>query len=436
MKNEDLVLKFEEDKDEFLFTENLSFSDNKKLVKTLEKENIKNSNSSLIVKSMNNLPVYDVIQLKVNIKDTGVFLVNFLKDDFTQEKRETLIEKIKSLKGDEEISLESQKNKINKLISILNNENPIFSVFKQVGDFVVTFEDFKSFEPLKFKLIVLQKPQKALKIKPIKEKKEITDKQPEEKKVISGPRDISETVVIKSIKEVKYTGDVVKPQVTIINEGEVLEEDVDYILSSNSIEIGEGTAIIEFIGDYYLTAQLEIQFDIVEKVKSSFFKEFISKVKNIFKKSSKVERTGPRIDFPLFSFDYLFVSLFALLFGFGLYAGIYELLIEDSIAVFLIILAVIFLGVLYFSVFSTLYKRGKERFKNLKYWLLIYLFVGAAVGIVAGYLITTYAMKIGEDKILDLFLLLIIEIPTVMVLSLVSPLVAKLINYIIKKIKK
>lgn len=363
-----IVFKFEEDKNEYSFEESLCFTNDKKLVKTLMRENIKNGNSSLIIKSMNNLPIYDVIQIKVNVSDTGTFLINFDKEKFAQEIREKLIEKIKTLKDENEPTLELQKIKINKLIRIINEVEPMYVTFRPHGDIVISFDDFKSFEKTSFILIYLGSKEKEIKVQE-KESESIT--QPIEKKT---EEKIKVSEKPKNKKSPGKTGN-----------------------------FSEKWAVF-----------------------TNWFKHL--KIKGIkFKK--------PQIEFKLFTLDYLFILIFALLFSFGLYAGIYEVLVEESIAVFLFIMAVIFLGVLYYSFYSTTYKRRVVKYKNLKYWLLLFVFVGCALGLTAGYLITTFAMKLPEDVILDLFLLLVISIPVSLFLSLISPLVSLLLNYICKHIK-
>ena len=83
MKLNELVFKFEEDKNEFSFSENLCLIDNKKLIKNLSRENIKNGNSSLIIKSMNDLgiPINGLIKQldKLGITVKKIDLNNLVK---------------------------------------------------------------------------------------------------------------------------------------------------------------------------------------------------------------------------------------------------------------------------------------------------------------------------------------------------------------------
>lgn len=136
----ELVLKFE-DKDElYTFSDKISRIDDPKLVKILIRENIKNSNSSLIIKSLD-LPIYDVIQFKINVSEVGSFLINFEKDKIDDQKRESLITRISELRDNEEPTKDKQTEKIKKLISILAQEELIYCVYAPKGDLKLSFED-------------------------------------------------------------------------------------------------------------------------------------------------------------------------------------------------------------------------------------------------------------------------------------------------------
>lgn len=457
MEMNPIVFKFEEDKNEYSFEENLCFTNDKKLVKTLMRENIKNVNSSLIVKSMNNLPIYDVIQIKINVLDTGTFLVNFNKEKFTQEIREKLIENIKTLKDENEPTPELQKIKINKLINLLNEVEPMFATFRPYGDIVFSFDDFKTFNKTSFMLIYLgikdkvikEKPQKELKVKQNKQPKETKAKpakpQKEQKYNEVDIKDISDSLIILPLKNVGYTGSPAMPHAVVKYGSKVLKENEDYVLISDDVEIGKATAAIQFINAYKNTPQFEVEFEIVESEKISKspentknFAEKWADLKKCFKRPEIKLTTlrKPKFEFRLFTLDYLFIMIFTMLFGFGLYAGIFETLIGESISVILYILTVVFVGILYYSFYCATYKRRVERFKDLKYWLLLYIAFGAALGIAVGYLVTTYAMKVPEDFVLNLGLLLGISIPVTLLLSLITPLVCILINLVNIKLHK
>ena len=159
MENEKLVLKFEEAENEYTFENKITFLDDQKLIKILEKPNIKNEDSSLIIKSMNSLPIYDVIQIKVNMSETGVFLANFDKEKFDEKTREELLQKIGELKDNVSPTKETQLNKTKKLVEILNSFNPIYVSFKNSGDIKFENADLEEIE-VKFPFIFLVKPVK------------------------------------------------------------------------------------------------------------------------------------------------------------------------------------------------------------------------------------------------------------------------------------
>lgn len=336
MENEKLVLKFEENDDLLEYENKVILIEDKKLINDLGKENIRNGNSSLLIKSLNDLPVYDVIQLKINVAETGVFLASFSKDKIDEKVREELLNKIKELKDDVTPTHETQLAKINKLIAILNEYLPIYISFRNYGDIKVTFDELKDLE-VSSPLFLLFKPEKPKKIKPVKEPK---------------PR-----------KEIKFN-----------------------------------------------------------------FKKL--KIKFKLPKFPKIH-----IDFPLFTVDYLFCGIFPLLFGFGIVTGIYEVLNDQSISIFLFIIAGLFLGITYYTVYETLYKKGKLNYKGLRYWLLLYIFIGAAIGIVVGFVISKFALK-DEVESINYGLMMAIGAPSSAVVSMLSIYASMLINLIVKKIKK
>lgn len=162
MASEKLILKFEEENEEFTFENNVSVLKDRKLVSNLEKTNIKNEGSSLIIRSMNTTPIYDVIQLKINMSKTGVFLVNFSKESLDENTRENLIKEVSSLKTNITPTVETQLKKTNDLISILNKYNPIYVTFKNSGEIKLDQEELMKIST-NFPLLLLIKEEKELK---------------------------------------------------------------------------------------------------------------------------------------------------------------------------------------------------------------------------------------------------------------------------------
>ena len=93
MEKQNLVLGFKEQEDNFTFENKIFLVQDKKLIENLSRPNIKNQDSSLVIKSLNDTHIADVIQIKVNIADTGHFLVSFKKETLTEELRNKTAER-------------------------------------------------------------------------------------------------------------------------------------------------------------------------------------------------------------------------------------------------------------------------------------------------------------------------------------------------------
>lgn len=359
MKVKDVVFKFEEQNDEFSFKEKINVLEDEKLIKVLGKENIKNEDSSLIMLSMNNLPVYDVIQLKINVAETGVFLVNFSKEEFTEEIRKEALQKIGELKDNITPTKETQINKIKKLLIILDKYKPIYVTYRSKQDIQIEVEDFNN---------------------------------------ISNETDFSFPIILLKNKKKKEHK---KIHITIPN---IFKKEKK------------------------------------EKVKKDKpVKAEVQKTPKAKKEKVKVEK-APKvrkeivIDFPLFSFDYLWNTVFALSLGFSIPVAIYEVLNNDLISIALFAMAAIFIAIGYVSDYNTLYRKRVERYKGLKYWLLLYVLIGGAIGLAVGYVVAKFGLKTNNE--INYSLILYISIPSSIVVSLAGIPASKLINLIIKKIKK
>lgn len=162
-------------KTDYAFEEPIVQLSDNNLIKILQKENYKNEDCGLEVQSLNNLPVSDFIQIKVNVSKVGVFLANFEKEKLTDDDRKKLIEQISSLKTSGELSDEQQYEKIKKLVLILNNVNPTYVTFSNNQQVIVDESKIKeilSDVSLNTYLFLLTKP-KEIKVKVVKEKKHL-----------------------------------------------------------------------------------------------------------------------------------------------------------------------------------------------------------------------------------------------------------------------
>ena len=106
--------------------------DNLDLQKVLTKPNYENEDSPFVFvmnEGEKETPIYETIQVKINIKDVGELLVNFQKDKFTDEIRKELLKNLSSLK---DINVKEEGNLEKKLVSVYEflKETPVyFAIF-------------------------------------------------------------------------------------------------------------------------------------------------------------------------------------------------------------------------------------------------------------------------------------------------------------------
>ena len=180
MEKHPLVLKFKDQETEFSYENKVYLVEDKKLIQNLSRPNIKNQDSSLIIKSLNDIHISDVIQIRVNLAETGHFLASFNKETFTDEVRIKLLEEIGKLKNSENPTVELQSKKVQELLGILNNFEPIYVTFANVGEIKLDLDSIVDFK-LKFPLLNLKQPERKLVFRIGRPKKEATPKEAEEK---------------------------------------------------------------------------------------------------------------------------------------------------------------------------------------------------------------------------------------------------------------
>ena len=173
MEKQLLVLRYKDEETEFSFEDKVTFIQDKRLIADLSKPNIKNQDSSLLIKSLEDTHISDVLQIKVNIPETGYFLTSFNKANLTEEQRNHLLNDIGTIKGNETPTLETQILKIKYLIYVLNKYQPIYAAFINKGDIQIELKTLESFK-VEFPLLVLEQPLKkeAAKIGKPKAKKD------------------------------------------------------------------------------------------------------------------------------------------------------------------------------------------------------------------------------------------------------------------------
>ena len=159
MEKQLLVLRYKDEETEFSFEDKVTFIQDKRLIADLSKPNIKNQDSSLLIKSLEDTHISDVLQIKVNIPETGYFLTSFNKANLTEEQRNHLLNDIGTIKGNETPTLETQILKIKYLIYVLNKYQPIYAAFINKGDIQIELKTLESFK-VEFPLLVLEQPLK------------------------------------------------------------------------------------------------------------------------------------------------------------------------------------------------------------------------------------------------------------------------------------
>lgn len=314
MKKDVLKLKFKDEENELIFDKKVTFVEDEKLVKILRTENIKNEDSPLMISSMDNINISDVIQLKINVSEAGVFLVNFAKEKVDEKTRLELIEKIKVLKDNVAPTFDTQLAKIKNLLNIIKDYAPIYVSFLNKGSISIGFDDLKN-------------------------------------EVVSFP--------VLFLKNIVKNSKVYKPA---------------------HIKLGKR----------------EINFE-----------------------------------FPLFTPEYLFVSLFAFLSIFTLTCGIYEVGKSRVVGIFLIVLSSFFVGIEYYAVYTSTFKNKKELCKNLSWYLIVYALLGLLVGFGLSLVVVKVILKMALVPLLTILSLII-----GLVIGAAGCPASYLINFIIKKIKK
>ena len=81
-----------------------------------------------------NISLQDSFQLQVNVKDVGSFRFIFSKDGFDKDE---IINKISALKDINVIDVRSAQNKVNALLSIVDQPSLLFMVYEPLDDLYI-----------------------------------------------------------------------------------------------------------------------------------------------------------------------------------------------------------------------------------------------------------------------------------------------------------
>lgn len=295
----------------FIFDKQVNIIDDLVLSKELGTENIKNEDSELVLKSLSDTQIADVIQIKINLTAVGTFLVNFDKSAFSDDNRKSLLNELTSLKDKQEPTEKTQFEKAKKILEIVNKFKPEYVAFTNGGNIKIDANEIAKKLKWEFPLLVLAIPPKE----------------------------------------------------------------------------------------------------------PSFF-ERLKKLKIFNKKYIKS--------------DYVFTSIFTILLSFAFVTSIHCFFTSQNIAVFLLIISIVFAGVLGFVNYKNLIP---ENDKNLKFVLMIYTAIGWVVGLTVGLLISKLLLT-GEDQEFSLVKVLAIGGASSLIISEGVVWIVFLIKLLLSKIKK
>ena len=291
--------------------------------------------TSYLIESEENISHKDVFQIKINIAQTGVMMLNFKKDALAEEQKQQFVQDLSALKDGVEPNDETQKAKIVKVIEIAEKYNPLFICYANTGDFIFTRSTFEG---------------------------------------------------LLRDKELAF------PILILLNS-------LDFAVKSEK-----------------------------------------SPKKKSAKKSTQKEKKsgGAKFDFSaLKNLDFIFFGIFSLFILFSLIISVYEFQNGEAIAVFLVVLSVIFLATLIYAV----YRASAEDDGFYKSWIklivpIAYIIIGNGLGVLAGFLVCKYALKVNEGKEINYTLVYALPILISLVLTISSLWSAIPLRPIIRKLKR
>ncbi len=187
----------------------------------------------------------------------------------------------------------------------------------------------------------------------------------------------------------------------------------------------------------------DVRFPLLVLLTSLGFTDEISPKKKKIKpvKQSKKPSDG-KFDFSsifegLKNMDYIFFGIFSLFILFGLVLSIFEIQNQDALSAFILVLTIVFVITLYFAVYKASNDEEKYDISLKKLAIpLFYIVLGSTLGVVIGYVITTFVIKVKEEIVINYVLVYALSIVVgylVSIASLFSPLV---IAPLIAKLKK
>ena len=155
-----LILGRNNDQTNLVYDKQVNIIDDLALSKELGTENIKNEDSTLILKSMSDTQIADVIQIKINLTSVGTLLVNFNKEALTEDDRKTMFEALSALKKKEEPTEKTQTEKFIKILSIIEQYKPEYVTFLNSSSIKIDVNEIAKKNKWSFPLLVLTIPPK------------------------------------------------------------------------------------------------------------------------------------------------------------------------------------------------------------------------------------------------------------------------------------
>ena len=155
-----LILGRNNDQTNLVFDKQVNIIDDLALSKELGTENIKNEDSTLIIKSMSDTQIADIIQIKINLTSVGTLLVNFNKEALTEDDRKAMFEALSALKNKEEPTEKTQTEKFMKILSIVEKNKPEYVTFLNKGTIQIDVNEVAKKTKWNFPLLILAVPPK------------------------------------------------------------------------------------------------------------------------------------------------------------------------------------------------------------------------------------------------------------------------------------
>lgn len=180
MELKKLVLARQNEETTYVFDKPLNFVDDLVLSKELGTENIRNEDSTLLIKSLRDTHISDVIQIKINLTKVGTFLVNFDKEEFNEDSRKQLFEKLTALKDKNEPTLSTQEEKAKSILKIVDEYKPVYVTFANNLDLKIDIDSIGKKLKWNYPLLVLNLPREYSLLESVKnlfKKKDKKEKQ-------------------------------------------------------------------------------------------------------------------------------------------------------------------------------------------------------------------------------------------------------------------